>query len=72
MTDTPKPKRAPIGASIDGWQAFCAGKSLRDNPYKRFTLEWELWRNGFLYLKKRKPTEGYIKAVAEKYWARHK
>jgi hypothetical protein len=31
-----------------GWTAAeFDGKTMRNNPYKRGTAEWMLWRNGF-------------------------
>lgn len=30
----------------EGYQAQHDGHRLRDNPYKRFSLEWEEWKSG--------------------------
>lgn len=31
----------------DGHEAYYNGLRLRDNPYKKFSHEWEQWRQGW-------------------------
>ena len=30
----------------EGWNAAYKGYMRKDNPYKRFTIEWSNWRDG--------------------------
>lgn len=40
-----------LDESVDGWQAYCAGMGLKDNPCKRRSEAYQKWKEGFLQAK---------------------
>lgn len=64
-------QRKNIVAAKAGFRSYCIGKSLKENPYKRKTFLWELWKYGFLKAKeidKHHPMSDGYKNV----WKEHK
>lgn len=47
----------------DGHNAYHDGKSLKDNPYKRFSSEWDSWKTGWNDEKKDDPYWERVKQI---------
>ena len=71
-------KRVPyLDEYVDGWQAYCVGKTQRSNPYKRKpdSEEFKKWKEAFLNAKnaeeKGAMSPEYKAEVAKSYYERH-
>ena len=53
-------------AYSDGHNAYHNGYTLKNNPHKRFTEEWEEWRSGWNDEKKDDPYWERVKRLRKK------
>jgi hypothetical protein len=67
--------RKNIEAHVDGWQAYCAGMRLNQNPYRPFSAHWRMWRGTWTEAKeadeKGRMPGNYKALPASKYRKRH-
>ena len=72
-------KRVPyLEEYVDGWQAYCVGKTQRSNPFKRKpdSEEFKKWKEAFLNAKSAEENGAmspeYKEEIAKHYYERHK
>ena len=58
-------------AYSEGHFSYHDGRRLKDNPYKRFTTEWEQWKQGWTDERTEDPYWENVRRIQRNYKRRH-